>query len=382
MGAQILGVGITGAELTDLERRILRETPPYGVVLFGRNVKSVEQLVALCQDIKATSSRPPLIMVDEEGGRVDRLRHLIPGFPSAEAYSEGEREEELAEWGGRLIGLALRYFDIEVNLSPVVDIQRDLPVKGLERRCFGRTAEEVIRLAGAFIRGHQNTGSAVCPKHFPGIGMGTGDPHYGATVIDIDEAELRAIDLQPYVALAELSAAVMIGHGSYPQIDGELRPASLSWNISHRLLRDVVGFRGVAISDDMEMHAVSDLGSFEEIGEKALMAGNDVVLFCAQIERVPEIVAHLEQRARESSEVEARLREAELRGDEYRKHCADLRARTSGARREFDEILEEVETFCEAFRTSRYAADVRPEVERRGSPRSPGTGKTGREEWT
>jgi beta-N-acetylhexosaminidase len=381
MGAQILGVGITGAELTELERELLQNTPPYAVVLFGRNVKSPEQLRALCADIKSLSPKPPLIMIDQEGGRVDRLRHLIPGFPSAEAFTEGEREDELSEWGGRLIGLALRYFDIEVNLAPVVDVQRDEPVKGLERRCFGRTAEDVIRLAGAFMRGHQRTGSAVCLKHFPGIGTGSGDPHYGATVIDVDEQELTAVDLQPYVALANEAASVMIGHGTYPKIDPSRQPASLSPTISHRLLRDVVGFTGLAVSDDMEMHAVADLGPFEHIGEKALLAGNDVILFCSQIERVPEIVADLEQRARESTEVAARLAEAERRGDEFRAHCFALRT-ASDEEPTFGGIIDEMEEFCAEFRDSRYAEDNRPESERRKYPRSPGTGKTGREEWT
>src|SRR4051812_48962296 len=119
----ILGIGLTGKTLTDLERKIITDHSPYAVVLFGRNIADVEQLCALVQEVKSIARRPPLFMIDEEGGRVDRIRHLVPGLPSAEAFGEGEQPTELSHWLGRIIGMALRYFDIEINLAPVVDIR-------------------------------------------------------------------------------------------------------------------------------------------------------------------------------------------------------------------------------------------------------------------
>src|SRR5258708_30045401 len=101
MTPDILGIGITGKSLTDLERRILRGRSPYAVVIFGRNVGDPEQLRELIREIKAIATRPPLFMIDEEGGRVDRLRHLLPRLPSAEAFGEGERSAELSEWAAR-----------------------------------------------------------------------------------------------------------------------------------------------------------------------------------------------------------------------------------------------------------------------------------------
>src|SRR6266550_3805633 len=123
MNRDILAIGITGTSLTHLERRLLREASPYAVVLFGRNIGGAEQFRELVREIKGVSTRAPLMMIDEEGGRVDRLRHLIPGLPSAEAFAEGERPGEMAAWLGRVIGMALRYFDIEVDFAPVVDIR-------------------------------------------------------------------------------------------------------------------------------------------------------------------------------------------------------------------------------------------------------------------
>lgn len=383
MGHQVLGVGITGTELTELERTILRESPPYAVVLFGRNVESAEQLRELVHDIKTQSDSPPIILIDAEGGRVDRLRSIVPGLPSAEAFSEGDDATFLAGWFGRVIGRSLRYFDIDVNLAPVVDLRRDEPAKGLERRCFGSDPETVIELAGAFMREQQATGVAACLKHFPGMGAGTGDPHYGASVVDLPREELVAADLLPFRVLGPEARAVMTGHVVYPRLEDPATPASLSAAIIEGLLRRELAFDGLAMSDDMEMHAVSDLGSYEEICERALCAGNDVILLCSHIEMAPGIMAHLERRAEENPAVRNRFDEAVRRAEEYRQHCAELRERATVDSESLDDILDEVARFREAFDAARPTdASGNPLVDRRQAPRTPGTGRTGREEWT
>src|SRR6266851_3372969 len=136
MHDDILGIGLTGKSLTDLERKIIRESSPYGIVLFGRNIAEPRQLLELIREVKSLAARPPLFMIDEEGGRVDRLRHLIPGLPSAQAFAEGDEPAAMSEWCGRVIGMALRWFDVEIDLAPVVDIRGDGAPKGLERRTF------------------------------------------------------------------------------------------------------------------------------------------------------------------------------------------------------------------------------------------------------
>lgn len=407
MGSRVIGVGITGTKLTDLEREILRDTPPYAVVLFGRNVESEGQLRDLVAECKAQSDQPPLILIDEEGGRVDRLRNLVPGLPSAESFLEGEQTRELTETFGRIIGAALRYFDIEVNLAPVVDIQREQITRGLERRCFGSDAETVVDLAGRFIRGMHATGTASCLKHFPGISRGSGDPHYGSTVVDISLEELVEQDLRPYVELGPLSRAVMIGHATYPQIDDPRLPASLSRKISTGILRDEVGFDGIAFSDDMEMHAVSDLGTYEEITDRALLAGNDVILFCSHIERVPDLMDHMEKRAAGDPEFAPRLADAKRRAEDYLQFVAKLRAEQTPAISTFTELRETVAEFVGAFekaggelraarslprgfsgrrRYPRFREDGkvedRREREAREAAEKEGKGRSGREEWT
>jgi beta-N-acetylhexosaminidase len=383
IGSEILGVGLTGKELTDLERSILRNITPYAVVLFGRNIESAAQLQDLVAEVKSLSSTPPVMMIDEEGGRVDRLRNIVPGLPSAEAFAEGRDPERMSEWLGRVIGVALRYFDIEINLAPVVDIRGTDAPRGLERRCFGADAETVVRLAGAFIQGQQNAGVAACLKHFPGIGLGTADPHYGATVIDVPLEELERVDVVPFRELGNVAGAIMIGHGSYPQIDGGRLPATLSRKITTDLLRGVVGFHGCAVTDDMEMYAVSDLGSYEEISARALLAGNDVILYCSHIERVPDLQRYLRRRAGSEQGFGTLFDGARSRAQIYRDHCNRLRAAAGKPMPTFEAVRDEANRFCEDFQATRPEGGqgCAPYVERRKTPRA-GTGRTGREEWT
>jgi beta-N-acetylhexosaminidase len=383
VGTEILGIGLAGKTLSNLERRILRETSPYAVVLFGRNIGTAEEFLDLVTEVKGISKRPPIFMIDQEGGRVDRLRHLIPGLPSAEAFGEGERPVELSEWLGKVIGMALRYFDIECDLAPVVDIQSDVATKGLERRMFGRDPETVITLAGAFMRGLHGAGVASCLKHWPGIGAGNADPHYGATVIDVPLDQLLKHEVVPFDQLGGEAGAIMIGHGTYPQVEERPDlPATLSWRLTTDLLRNAIEFEGLAVSDDMEMHAVSDLGSYEDISEAALMAGNDVILFCSHIERIPDLQRHLRQRFNDDPKVRARFEEATRRCDAYRAHCDRLRAAAPRAE-SFDDVIDEAARFVEAFQAARPEGHVVvPEIDRRHGSRVPGKGKTGREEWT
>ena len=383
MHNETLGIGLTGKSLTDLERKIIVENSPYAIILFGRNVGDARQLRELVAEVKRIARRPPVFMIDEEGGRVDRLRHLIPGLPSVESFGEGDRPAELSGWLGKIIGMALRYFDIEVDLAPVVDIRGENSPKGLERRTFGRDPETVIELAGAFMDGLQRAGTTACLKHFPGIGIGSADPHYGATVIDTSFDELRNRDLVPFAALGNKAGAIMIGHGTYPRIDEPDLPATLSRRITTELLRDVAGFDGLAITDDMEMHAVSDYGSYESIADRALLAGNDVVMFCSHIERIPDIQRFLGTRVKDDTAFRARVEDASRRASVYRQHIDYVRRDGLPPAVKFDDIIDESARFVDAFEKARRATDtITPDVDRRKDSRTSGTGRTGREEWT
>ena len=380
MASDILGIGITGKALTDLERRIIRDTSPYAVVLFGRNIGSVSQLRELVAEVKSLAPRPPLMMIDQEGGRVDRIRELLPGLPSAEAFGEGDQAREMSAWAGRIIGAALRYFDIEVDLAPVVDIRGAVAPKGLERRTFGDDAETVVDLAGAFMRGLHSAGTASCLKHFPGIGLGSADSHYASTIIDVTSEELMQRDLVPFARLGSEAAGILIGHGTYPALDPAQNPATLSRRIATDLLRDGIGFEGAAITDDMEMHAVSDLGTYEEIADRALMAGNDVILFCSHIERIPDLQRHLGEVVTRG-DYGPRHAEAVARAERYREHCYRIRDAVKPVA-SFDQIVDEMIRFSDTFKLTRPAYEDYVGADRRHNPRSIIGMRTGREEWT
>ena len=378
MAERVLGVGLTGTKLTGLERRMLEELTPFGVILFARNVGTATELEQLCGELSEIGDPPPLIFIDQEGGRVDRLRDIIPGIPGAAATAEAENAEEVAMRVGALIGDSLRHFSIDVNLAPVVDIERDHPVAGLERRIYGKDPETVINLAASFMRGLHSRGVAACLKHFPGMGAGVGDAHYGASVMEVSEEELRKVDLAPYRALANEAKAVMIGHGIYPRIDPGT-PATLSRKIAHEILRDELGFEGIALSDDMEMHAVSDLGSFDEIKERALLSGNDVVFFCSQVERMPELMRDIQRRLDEDPGFCDRFEEAASRTEQYRSYVKELQRNQQPTMKDFASIRAAVDQFCQEFEETCGRSRM---GERRAKPRTPGTGRTGREEWT
>jgi len=175
----------------------------------------------------------------------------------------------------------------------------------------------------------------------------------------------------------------MIGHGSYPQIEDPELPATLSRRITGELLRDVAGFDGLAITDDMEMHAVSDYGSYESITERALLAGNDVVMFCSHIERVPDIQGFLAAKMKSDDAFRRRVEDASRRAAKYRQHIDYLRTEGTPAASNFDVVIDEAARFVEAFQAAQPEREiVVPESERRKSSRTPGTGRTGREEWT
>jgi beta-N-acetylhexosaminidase len=372
MGTQLLGIGLTGPALTDLERRIIGDVTPYAIVLFGRNIESPEQLRALIAEIKAIAKRPPVFMIDEEGGRVDRLRKLVHPLPSAQAFDEGADAEALAARSGRVIGMALRWLDVEVDLAPVVDVRGEIPSEGLERRTFSDDAERVAELAGAFLRGLHSTGTASCLKHFPGIGLGSADSHYSTTTIALSEDELLARDLVPYKRLSREAGAVMIGHGTYPRVDPGT-PATLSHRITTQLLRGTLGFDGLAVTDDMEMHAVADLGAYEMLADRAVVAGNDVISFCSHVERVLDLKRHLRQLADTNAEFRARFDQAIAHGERYRAHIARLRAAAPPPAARFEEIAAEAERLAEEMgRTRTRREAVVPQK----------TGTTGREEWT
>ena len=289
---QHLFIGIPGTELTAATRRLLKTVQPGGVVLFARNVESAAELRALGRALRTEFPYRPLVAIDQEHEGVNRLRNIIGEAPTIASIKKSGNTEQ-AEDFGRTTGRWLHQFGIDMDLAPVFDLElfAKKTDNALHGRCWGTTADEVVRWAGAFLEGLEREGVAACPKHFPGLGGALLDSHEKLPTIKRTRQQLMTEDIVPYVQLMRRLTAIMVGHGHYPAFDGEkARPASFSKVIITEVLRKQLGFTGLILTDDMEMGAISQISSFERAVVEAFDAGADVILVCHTAEKA--LAAH------------------------------------------------------------------------------------------
>jgi beta-N-acetylhexosaminidase len=277
--AGLFSVGFHGTtpspEVLELVRRGV-----HGVVLFGRNVVDAEQVAALVAALKRAAGRPLLVAVDQEGGRVARLRapHGFTELPPMRAVGDAG-DEDLAREVGLVVGRELRAVGIDQDYAPVVDVDTNPANPVIGDRALSRDAGVVARLGAAIALGLQEAGVAACAKHFPGHGDTSQDSHRDLPRLAHSLDRLDAVELLPFRALARAGvASVMTAHVVFEALDRR-RPATLSPEVMS-LLRTRVGFEGCAISDDLEMTAVAEHFPLEESAPGALLAGVDALLVC------------------------------------------------------------------------------------------------------
>lgn len=349
---QLLYIGLTGTRFDASERSLLDDTQPGGVIIFGRNVETPEQLRLLLDDIRDAASVPPLLGIDQEGGLVDRLRRIITPMPAARAIRE-HGDLAGARALGRITGEALRLLGFNMNFAPVMEMMtedRDLLSNGLYSRSFGRSPGEVLGYTMVYLRGLQGTGCLGCIKHFPGIGAGEIDSHEEMPVIHLTHDDLIAIDLAPYIELFQrednIVHAVMVSHGGFPRINveralagGRLEAASLSHDVVTKLLRQELGYDGLVLTDDLEMGAVAKHHEIEDSAVRAILAGEDMLLICARPDLIRRAHAALVDAVRSGTISEDRLNES-LRRIAYFKSCIQPPVPFDRAR--LDELSHEV----------------------------------------
>jgi beta-N-acetylhexosaminidase len=322
-------VGVPGPDLDDDSARLLRAVRPGGVILFRRNVDTAERLTELVAAIRRAAPET-LLYSDSEGGRVDRLAGVVGNAPAASvlAGAPPRRAERVGFW----IGESLRHFGFDVDLAPVVDLDHGHAGNALDGRTLGAKRAAVTARAAAFLAGLQRAGVGGCLKHFPGLGGALGDTHFETGRVERTKEEL-ADDLVPFVALWERAGAILVSHAVYPALDAGKGPASLSAAIVTRLLRERLGFPGLVIADDLEMHALSPHGDLAARAAAALAAGCDVLPICHHLTETPRVVAALS-----GARLAARVREARTRRRSYRAHLAELRAARTGRRPSLETI--------------------------------------------
>ncbi len=277
--AGLLCVGFDGLSPTPEVLELVRRGV-HGVILFGRNVESAEQVAELSAALKRAAGRPLLVSIDQEGGRVARLRarHGFTELPPMRALGETGDERTAFEVGA-LLGRELRAVGIDQDYAPVVDVDTNPLNPVIGDRSLGRDPELVGRMGAALARGLQSSGVAACAKHFPGHGDTSQDSHVDLPRLPHSLERLEAVELAPFRALSRAGvASVMTAHVIFEALD-PVRPATLS-PIVMQLLRGSCGFDGPALSDDLEMKAVSAHFPLEEVVPGAVAAGVDGLLVC------------------------------------------------------------------------------------------------------
>ncbi|PYS90037.1 MAG: hypothetical protein DMF62_05790 [Acidobacteria bacterium] len=285
---QLFFVGISGPEVDARTAQLIADISPGGICLFARNIKDPRQTRELLDTLRGSLQKIPFLSVDQEGGRVDRFRRIMPASPAASKFTSVDDVIEFAE----ITANALQLLGFNMDFAPVVDViddVRESAGNGLFSRSFGRNSADVVSFAGAFLKTLQKNGVIGCLKHFPGLGASGVDSHEELPQITISEDEIRNTDLFPYGELIPNKAEmVMVAHAAYPKVrlqerdrDGRLLPSTLSRNFVSELLRDELGFTGVAITDDLEMGAIVRNYGIGEACKMAVKAGNDMVAICS-----------------------------------------------------------------------------------------------------
>lgn len=319
MSARLHGslmVDVAGTWLTAEDRQLLRQPEVAGLIIFARNIEHPRQVRELTAAIRAV--RPELILaVDQEGGRVQRLRQGFVRLPAMRELARHADAIGLAEHCGWLMAAEVLAVGLDLSFAPVLDLDHGHSAV-VGTRAFEGDPERATALAGAFIRGMNAAGMAACGKHFPGHGWAEADSHVAIPTDERSLEQIRACDLVPFARLAGQLAAVMPAHVIYPQVDGN--PAGFSRRWLQDILRGELGFEGVIFSDDLSMAGAHVVGDAASRIEAALSAGCDMGLVCND-----RAAAELALSAAQRMGVQPSPRIAAMRGQafanvEYRQH--------------------------------------------------------------
>ncbi|HMN37268.1 MAG TPA: beta-N-acetylhexosaminidase [Hyphomicrobium sp.] len=275
--------GLSATSLTPDERAFFRDVQPAGVILFTRNCHGLEQIRALVSETReAVGAEDFLVLIDQEGGRVQRLRGALGrALPPARRYGDmfardGARALRAARSVSRLIADDLRALGINTNCTPVLD----MPVSGahgvIGDRAYGTEPAPIIALAREVVAGHVEGGVVPVIKHIPGHGRACADSHLALPVVETPHAELTASDFVPFRALRDAPAA-MTAHVVFRDIDAGA-PATTSRRVTQDIIRGEIGFQGLLMSDDLSMRALS--GPMRMRAESVIAAGCDLALHC------------------------------------------------------------------------------------------------------
>jgi beta-N-acetylhexosaminidase len=289
---QLFMAGMPGPELDATTECLISDYGLGGVILFKRNITDPLQLARLCNSLQKTALKkrgiPLFLAIDQEGGRVARLREPFTVFPGNAAIGASDDPESEAAAFASKTAEEMRLVGLNMDLAPVVDVARQEIEAHLQGRIFSNDPKVVARLGAIVIKGLQDRGIMAVAKHFPGLGAADLDPHEKLPSIRVGLHELESVDLHPFAAAAAAGVSgMMTSHAVYPALDPGT-PATLSRRIITGVLRDELGYQGLVITDDLEMGAIARGKTTGDAALEAFLAGADILLICKDQARVLE----------------------------------------------------------------------------------------------
>jgi beta-N-acetylhexosaminidase len=325
---QLLIIGFDGIEMSQRLASLLAPLQPAGVILFARNIIGGEQTYKLLKDCQACVSTPLLTCVDMEGGRVDRFRDVIDSTPSAaDVFATGDRK--LFRKHGRVIGEACRTLGFNTDFAPVVDLAYDASKSVMSTRAVSANPKEAIVYAREFLAGLSSTNVIGAAKHFPGLGEANLDTHHELPSISKPWKKIWAEDLLPYRLMRHELSMVLVGHANYSAVTRDPSPASLSKKWIADVLKKKIGYRGLIVSDDLEMGGVLKAAPIEQAAVEHVRAGGDLCLICHIEEYVMRAYEALVSEVEKDSRFAGRVAESVARVLAFKKKSPALERKIS-----------------------------------------------------
>ena len=311
-------LGFEGTGLSEDFRKVIHEVQPSGYIIFQRNIESPAQLLELTRELRSLSDehRPCILTIDQEGGRVQRVRAPATIWPSARAVAAADLVEQVSF----ALAQELRAMGIDLNFAPVADVDSNPGNPVIGDRSFSATPDEVSRAVQAWIQGHHRAGMGTCAKHFPGHGDTHLDSHLDLPTVEVDLETLQHREFPPFAAAVRSGVhAIMSAHVVFPAIDPTV-PCTLSPRVMPNLLRRDLTFDGVVFSDDMDMKAIADRWPNAEAVRLANLATVDTFLCCRKPARQLDMYEALIHTQEQALEAEIHASDSERRMATLREH--------------------------------------------------------------
>jgi beta-N-acetylhexosaminidase len=323
---QLLIIGFDGTEMSPRLASLLTRLQPAGVILFARNIAGGEQTYKLLKDCQAYVSTPLFTCVDMEGGRVDRFRNVTGSAPSAaDVFASGNRK--LFRKHGKVIGESCRALGFNTDFAPVVDLAFESSKTVMSSRAVSADPKEAVIYAREFLAGLRSAGVVGAAKHFPGLGEANLDTHHELPTVNKSWKSLWAEDMYPYRTMRRELPMILIGHANYPEVTGDSSPASLSRKWITDVLRKKIGYRGLIVSDDLEMGGVLKAAPIERATVEHIRAGGDLCLICHVEDYVTRSYEELIKEAESDRKFARRVKDSIARVLAFKKKSQPLKRR-------------------------------------------------------